>query len=209
MLAPYRKGVDATLALSLAHFLADRIRPPAIKVRIWLDQILGQWRPGADDDIRAAVAVALLVHATDGLPEPASRARRHLVSRGVDLQNAPVDANAVPAFVELIGPAVDLSGFMTLVLAAQTAGEQVRAYLAMTDGLPQVGALPTLERTPHWRTLERAIMDPELKAKFVVFDTAPAACPRCNIAFPRATVEDLRQLGVTSCCGRPLLNMAI
>ena len=85
MLAPARKGADASIALSLAHFLADRIRPPARKVRLWLERIASQWHPSGSDDDAAPIAAVLLAFATDGMPGAPGRARRHLVSRGINV----------------------------------------------------------------------------------------------------------------------------
>ncbi len=208
MLAPAREGADASTALSLAHFLTDRIRPPAQKVRLWLDSIASQWRPAASTDDDAHIASALLSFATDGLPGPAGRARRYLVGRGIDVGAIPLDVSGASVFRELLGPDVDLAAFLDQVRTGRTPGEQVRAYLD-AGAAPAPGSLTALESSAHWGTLVRAASDPVLRAKFIVVDETPRACPRCNMTFPRVAVEDLRQLGVTMCCGRVILSRAM
>ena len=208
MLAPGRQGADASIAHALAHFLTDRIRPPAPKVRLWLGQILNQWRPTLGEGDLPVIASTLISFASDHLPEPAGRARRFLVSRGVDLASIVVDVSSIPAFIDLLGPELDLAVFLEDVRSGRTPGEQVRAYLTAASPMP-IGSLPSLERSSHWRALERAIGDPILRERFMIVEETPRACPRCNMTFPRVAVEDLRQLGVAMCCGRLILNRAI
>lgn len=208
MLAPARKGADASIALSLAHFLADRIRPPAQKVRLWLDRIASQWHSLKSDDDAAHIAAVLLAFATDGLPGAAGRARRHLVSRGIDVATISLDASGITAFRELLGPDVDLAAFLDQVSIGRTPGEQVRAYLD-ADAASPPESLPALESSAHWGLLVRATADPSLRAKFIVVVETPRACPRCNMTFPRVAVEYLRQYGVATCCGRLILSRAL
>lgn len=208
MLIPGCKGGDSWLAHALAHFLADRIRPPAPKVRLWLSKILSQWRPASEERDIALVASSLLCFASDGLPGPAARARRFLMTRGADLATITADASGIPAFVDLLGPDIDLAAFLETVRAGRTPGEQVRAYLEATGPSP-AGSFPNLESSGHWPALARASGNPLLGSKFLVVEELPTACPRCNMTFPRVTVEDLRQFGVATCCGRLILSKAI
>ena len=84
----------------------------------------------------------------------------------------------------------------------------MRAYLD-TEAAPAPGSLPALESSAHWGVLVRAAGDPVLRAKFMVVEETPRACPRCNMTFPRVAIEDLREFGVTTCCGRLILSRAV
>lgn len=209
MLNSDREGSSAILALSLAHFLADRIRPSTGKVRSWLSQILGSLPRTEGPDGAAAVASALIFFAGDGLPNPAVRCRRHLLSKGWLVDEIVVTADAVPAFHKMLCGECDLEAFLEEVRSCQTVGEEVRAYLEAAGGRQPRGSYSSLERTSAWPKLARALDDPALLERFIIFNAAPRSCPRCSIVLPRATVEDLHNHGVGSCCGRILLNRAL
>jgi hypothetical protein len=82
MLAPEAAGRNALMALSLSHFLADRIRPAPAKVQLWLDKVLPQIAAldGPESDL--AAASILLHHAADRRDDNAIRARRYFLRRG-------------------------------------------------------------------------------------------------------------------------------
>jgi len=206
MLAPEAAGRNALMALSLSHFLADRIRPAPAKVQLWLDKVLPQIAAldGPESDL--AAASILLHHAADRRDDNAIRARRYFLRRGIDPATIAVSPDVIPAFMALLGEGIDLDGFLGEVLTARTVGEQIDAYLAAGDGHgPDVG-FDSLRSSPHWPSLDRALRDPASFAKLMVLETFRASCPRCHMRLPLAAGEDLRLRGLASCCGRILLN---
>lgn len=206
MLAPEAEGRNALMALSLSHFLADRIRPAPGKVQLWLDKVLAHVvaLDGPESDI--AIASILLHHAADRRDDNAIRARRYFLRRGIDPASLSVTPDVIPAFMDLLGSGVDLDSFLGEVLTARTMGEQIDAYLAAGDGRgPHVG-YDSLRSSPHWPNLERALRDPSSYAKLTVLDSFRPSCPRCHIRLPLAAGEDLRLRGLSTCCGRILIN---
>lgn len=210
MIEPGSASADPILALALTHFVTDRIRPPAAKVRAWLAQVLPAISsyPGAVAD--QAVASLLVYYGTDGAPNRAARVRRALLKRDVDVLTLDPDICAtIPAFMELLAQDFVAVEFIAEIVCSKTAGEEVRDYLlaAATGAAFENSVL--LAKSEHWPKLQKALIDPELLKKFYIFETPPTACPRCYMNFPRASSADLRQLGVTSCCGRLIICKAI
>jgi len=206
MLAPEAAGRNALMALSLSHFLADRIRPAPAKVQLWLDKVLPQIAALDSPESDLAAASILLHHAAGRRDDNAIRARRYFLRRGIDPATIAVSPDVIPAFMALLGQGIDLDGFLGEVLTARTMGEQIDAYLAASDGHgPDVG-FDSLRSSPHWPSLDRALRDPASFAKLMILETFRASCPRCNMRLPLAAGEDLRLRGLASCCGRILLN---
>ncbi|KKW90257.1 phospholipase D-like domain-containing protein [Sphingobium chungbukense] len=206
MLAPEAEGRNALMALSLSHFLADRIRPAPQKVQLWLDKVLPQIASFDGPESDLAIASVLLHHAADRRAVGAIRARRYFLRRGVDPVSLSVVPTVIPAFAALLGSGIAPESFLLEVIGARTMGEQLDAYLkAAADRGPSTG-FDSLTASQHWPTLERALTDRAAFAKLMVLDRFQAACPRCHMRLPLASAEDLRVRGVTSCCGRILIN---
>ena len=205
MLAPEAKGRNALMALSLSHFLADRIRPAPGKVQLWLDKILPQILDFAGPESDLAIAAVLLHHCADQRVDNAIRARRYFLRRGLDPASLAVDPSVIPAFTDLLLPQADLQCFLGDVVAARTMGEQIGAFLSAGAGGPATG-FETLKASSHWPMMDRALCDAGAFAKLIVLDRFETSCPRCRMRLPTARAEDLRFKGVTNCCGRILLN---
>ena len=206
MLHPAHNGKNADMALSIAHFLADRIRPAPSKVRLWLSHILGQFASFEGFDPPSPVCAVLIYFATDGSDDAAIHARRFLLQRQCDLATVVFAEVDFSAFVEILGDGLDLADFLEHVRHVQTPGEQVRAFLATADGDAHQSSFPTLEKSPHWLRLAKALSDKDKRQRLVVYERMPTACPKCHMRFPLAVLEDLRRQSVASCCGRFLLN---
>ncbi|KAB2684431.1 hypothetical protein [Brucella tritici] len=203
-------SADPILALALTHFVTDRIRPPAAKVRAWLGQILPAISSYAGAVADQALASLLVYYGTDGAPNRAARVRRALLKRDVDVLTLdPQICATIPAFMELIAQDFNAVAFITEIVRSKTAGEEVRDYLFAAASGAAFDNSVLLAKSEHWPKLEKALIDPELFKKFYIFETPPTACPRCYMNFPRASSVDLRQLGVTSCCGRLIFCKAI
>ncbi|MDF0546070.1 hypothetical protein PX699_27305 [Sphingobium sp. H39-3-25] len=206
MLGPQANGQSALTALSLSHFLADRIRPAPGKVQLWLDKILPQIADVDGPEADIAVAAVLLQHAADRRADNAIRARRYFVRRGIDPSGLSVSPTAIPAFIDLLGPDLDLHTFLSEVSAARTMGEQIDAYLAAAQGRGAAVGFETLRQSSLWPNLEQALGSAASFAKLILLERFQAACPRCHMRLPTAAAEDLRQRGLASCCGRTILN---
>jgi len=206
MLAPEAAGRNALMALSLSHFLADRIRPAPAKVQLWLDKVLPQIAVLDGPESELAVASILLHHAADRRDDNAIRARRYFLRRGIDPSAIDVSSDVIPAFMALLGQGIDLGGFLGEVLLARTMGEQIDAYLAAGGGRGPDAGFDSLRSSPHWPNLDRALRDPAWFGKLMVLETFRASCPRCHMRLPLAAGEDLRLRGLASCCGRILVN---
>ncbi|CCW17293.1 hypothetical protein EBBID32_16320 [Sphingobium indicum BiD32] len=206
MLSPEAKGRNALMALSLSHFLADRIRPAPAKVQLWLDKVLPQvgTLDGPESDL--AVASILLHHAADRRDENAIRARRYFLRRGIDPASLSAAPAVIPAFMALLGPEIDLDDFLARMLAARTMGEQISTYIAAGEGRGPRKGFDSLAASQFWPQLERALGDPPSFGKLILLDSFRPSCPRCNMRLPLASGEDLRLRGLTTCCGRILLN---
>jgi len=200
MLAPERQGRDALMALALAHFLADRIRPGPGQLRAWLDQILPQATDLSGTEGEAALAAAIVAYASDGRPDAAVRARGYFVKRNLNPEAISPALEEVSAFADILAPNSALDVFVDEVRAARTVSEQVAAFIAAARGDGPRSGYPLLERSPHWPRLVRSLDDPALFARFEIRNELPKSCPRCNIALPVAAREDLRDIGVTRCC---------
>lgn len=200
MLAPERKGRDALMALALAHFLADRIRPAPARLRVWLDLILPQIADLSGADGAVAIPSALVAYAADGRPDAAIRARRYIVKRRCDPDTIASAFDEASAFAEILAPHVALDGFADEVRAARTVSEQVDAYLAVARGAGPREGYSILEHSPHWQRLVRGLEDPVQFARFGIRDELPRSCPRCHIVLSVAAYEELRDTGVTWCC---------
>jgi hypothetical protein len=201
---------DPLLALAMTHFVTDRIRPPAAKVRLWLARILPAVTSFGTPKTEQAMAALLLAYGTDGRPDGAARGRRALLAGHADFSTlATLSLRSVPAFADLLGGTFEPAPFVEAIGRAQTIGEEIRAYLAAVSAGQLTAQLPTLSKSPHWPRLLKAVTDPAIFARFYLFDLPPTGCPRCHMQFPRATAEDLRRLGIGTCCGRILLSRAL
>lgn len=210
MLDPMSASADPLLALAMTHFVADRIRPSPAKVRLWLAEIMPAITSFSGPAANQALASLLVRYGTDGAPNRAARARRALLKRGVNpLTLDPLVCETIPAFIDLLADGFDVTEFIAAICNSKTTGEEVRAYLmAAAAGGTFTGSL-LLAKSEHWPQLQKALTDRELFNKFYVVETPPTACPRCHMNFPRANSADLRQLGVTTCCGRLILSKAL
>ena len=206
MLGTQASGQSALTALSLSHFLADRIRPAPGKVQLWLDKILPQIADLDGPEADIAIAAVLLQHAADRRGDNAIRARRYFVRRGIDPSGLMVSPAAIPAFVDLLGPDLDLDAFLSEVSSARTMGEQIDAYLAAAQGRGAAVGFDTLRQSALWPNLEQALGNAASFAKLILLERFQSACPRCHMRLPTAAAEDLRQKGLASCCGRTILN---
>lgn len=200
MLAPERDGRDAPMALGLAHFLADRIRPAPAHLRQWLGFILPQIKDLAGVEGLLAISAAMAFHASDGRPDGPTRARRYLAQRNADADTLNIAADEGAAFIEILAAQLALDEFADEVRVSRTVNEQVAAYLAAANGFGPRGGYPLLEGSPHWARLARGLNDPSILARFAIPTELPKSCPRCNIGLSVAAREDLRDTGVTSCC---------
>lgn len=210
MLDPECRAFDPLLALAMTHFITDRIRPPGAKVRLWLAKILPAVTSFGTPEAEQAVAALLLAYGTDGRPDGAARARRALLAGHVNFSALEtLSLRSVPAFADQLDGAFEPAPFVEAIGRAQTIGEEIRAYLAAVSAGQLTVQLPTLSKSPHWPVLLKAVTDEAIFARFCLFETPPTGCPRCHMQFPRATAEDLRRLGIGTCCGRILLSKAL
>ncbi|MER8643205.1 hypothetical protein [Mesorhizobium sp. M1252] len=210
MLDPTSASADPLLALALTHFIVDRIRPSPANVRQWLGKIMPAISSYSGPTENQALASLLVYYGTDGAPNGASRVRRTLLKHGVDpITLDPLSFETIPAFIDLLGKGFGVTGFIAAICSAKTAGEEVRAYLtAANAGAALIDSL-FLAKSEYWPQLHKALTDRALLEKFYIVETPPPACPRCHMTFPRGRSGDLRQLGVTTCCGRLILSKAL
>ena len=200
-------SADPLLALALTHFIADRIRPSPDKLRQWLGKIVHSITSYSGPAANQALASLMVYYGTDGAPNGAARVRRALLKRGVDpLTLDPLVCETIPAFIDLLAQGFDVAVFIAAVCSSKTAGEEVRAYLAAAAAGEAFTDSHFLTKSEHWPRLQIALTDRVLFEKFFVVETPPSACPRCHMTFPRANYADLRQFGVTTCCGRLILS---
>lgn len=208
MLDSGNSGRHAPIALSLAHFLTDRIRPEASEVRSWVQRILHQVAGVVGPERDMIVATALLFFSLPQQGGGAIRARRFFIKRGEDPRKLTANPSSIPAFVEILHPTVDLEAELGKVCAARTMGEQVTAYVAAARGQgPEVG-YESLRVSRQWPRLQRAMGRPEEMAKFSIIESPTEVCPRRQVRLPAAARSDLRSEGVAvcDCCGRIILN---
>jgi len=208
ILDPASKGKDAPLALSLAHFLTDRIRPERHEVQSWVQRILNQVEMVAGPESDMILATALVHFSLPQQGNGAIKARRFLIKRNFDLENATVDPSCVSAFVDVLHPNVDLVAELAKAKCALTMGEQVCAYIHAATGTgPQTG-FDDLMRLQLWPRLLRAIENHQEYAKLSVVEEPSDFCPRKRILLPGAARSALQSNGVAvcDCCGRIILN---
>jgi hypothetical protein len=199
MLDPENEYHDPMLALSCAHFLADRIRPTPERIRSWLAKILPHITAFDEDDDGFALSAALVYFATGERPEGAIRTRRYLLKRGVDPLSIRFNVSAVPAFVELLTGSIGGGELADAVRAARTPAEQVRAYCAAAAGTGERVGYGLLEQSSYWPKLAIALDNAAVFGKFRVTPRIET-CPRCNTRLPLVKRDELRDTGVTFCC---------
>lgn len=204
MLDPENEYRDPMLALSCAHFLADRIRPAPQRLRSWLTQILPHIAAFDEDDDGFAVSAALVHFAAGEQPEGAMRTRRYLLRRNVDPAVIQFNPDVVPAFLDLLNDDIGAGELADAVRAARTPSEQVQAYCAAAVGTGERTGFPLLQQSPYWPKLEAALEKSEAFTK-VWISSKIEVCPRCNLKLPLAKYYELRDIGVTFCCAH-LLN---
>lgn len=208
MLDPAAKGRNAPVALSLAHFLTDRIRPERTEVQSWVWRILSQIVAVEGLEADMILATALLYHSLSQHGSGDITARRFLLKRGLDPEDLAVDPSCISAFVDVLNPGVDLVAELSKASAAKTMGEQLRAYIAAATVSGPESGFDSLKASKFWPKLRRAIEDPDEFAKFAVVEAPTDYCPRKHIRLPAVARSELRTEGVTrcDCCARIILN---
>jgi hypothetical protein len=208
MLDPAAKGRNAPVALSLAHFLTDRIRPEPTEVRSWIWRILSQIVAVEGLEADMILATALLHHSLSQHGSGEIAARRFLIKRGLDPENLTVDPSCISAFVDVLNPEVDLIAELSKASAARTMGEQLSAYIAAATASGPESGFDSLKTSKYWPKLRSAIEDTDEFAKFTVVEGPTDYCPRKHIRLPAVARSELRTEGVTrcDCCARIILN---
>lgn len=208
MLDPAAKGRNAPVALSLAHFLTDRIRPEPTEVQSWVWRILSQIVAVEGLEADMILATALLYHSLSQHDSGDIAARRFLIKRGLDPENLTVDPSCISAFVDVLNPEVDLVAELSKASAARTMGEQLSAYIAAATASGPESGFDSLKTSRYWPKLRSAIEDPDEFAKFTVVEGPTDFCPRKHIRLPAVARSELRTEGVTrcDCCARIILN---
>ena len=208
MLNPASKGRNAPVALSLAHFLTDRIRPEPTEVQSWVQKILKQIVAVEKPEADMIIATALLYHSHSQHGSGEITARRFFLKRELDPKNLTVDPSCISAFVDVLNPEVDLVAELSKVCAARTMGEQIRAYIAAaTESGPESG-FDSLKASEFWPKLRRAIKDEDEFAKFTILEEPTYSCPLSNCVLSKFAQSNLRENGVIrcECCARIILN---
>ena len=208
ILAPSAMGNSAQFALSLAHFLADRLRPERHEVLSWVQRILHRVTGLSGPEADMIMATALLYWGTLQPGSGPIKSRRFFIKRGIDPGTVKLDPNCIPAFVAILNPQVDLVAELHKAQSAVTMGEQVQAYLAAAAGQGPSAGFDDLKTSRHWPKLLRALQNPAEFAKIAVLDEATDSCPRKRIRLPMVSRDELKSQGVTSCdcCSRLILN---
>ena len=208
MLDPAANGRNAPVALSLAHFLTDRIRPEPTEVQCWVSKIMRQIVAVEGLEADMILATALLYHSLSEHGSGEITARRFLLKCGLNPEHLSVDPSCISAFIDVLNPEVDLFAELSKASAAKTMGEQVSAYIAaVTASGPECG-FDSLKASKYWPKLRCAIEDPDEFVKFTVVEAPTDCCPRKHILLPAVARSELRTEGVTrcDCCARIILN---
>ncbi len=208
ILDPAANGSMAPIALSLAHFLTDRIRPEPREVQSWVQRILSQISEVSGPEADMIIATALLYHS---LPQPGSgpiTSRRFFLKRGVDPSKVNVNPACITAFIDVLDPRADLAKQLHRARTAVTMGEQIHRYLEAAAGRGPNDGFDGLKKSPHWPRLLRAMQNQTDFAKIAIVEEATDFCPRRRILLPSSSRSALRSDGVTvcDCCGRIILN---
>jgi hypothetical protein len=208
VLAPSAREGAVPIALSLAHFLAHRLRPERHEVQSWVQRILHRVSDLSGPEADMIIATALLYHSTLQPGSGPMRSRRFFVKRGIDLDMINLDPDCISAFVAVLNPQVDLAAELHKARCAVTMGEQIRAYLAAADGRGPNAGFDDLKTSRHWPKLLRGLQNPADFAKITVLDEATDFCPRKHIRLPMMSKADLKSQGVAvcDCCSRLILN---
>lgn len=208
ILAPSAREGTVQIALSLAHFLADRLRPERHEVQSWVQRILHRVSALSGPEADMITATALLYHSTLQPGSGPIRSRRFFLKRGVDLGEVNLDPNCIPAFVSILNPQVDLAAELNKAQCAVTMGEQIQAYLAAAEGRGPNNGFEDLKKSRHWPKLLRALQNPIDFHKITVLEEATDSCPRKRILLPTGSRADLKSQGVAvcDCCSRLILN---
>jgi hypothetical protein len=197
MLAPENSGKHVAAALAIAHYLSERNGDPEM-TEMWLRRIVPAARRSESETDPMLLTAALAMFSRNR-ERGAISCRRYLFGLGIDPNDVRAEAEAAPAFASIVEHGADLSEFLSEIASVRTAGEQVRSYLDCF-GSPAPPGFPILRETVEWPRLARALLEPRGREGLRVHAKTPTACPDCNIAFPRAKIEDLRRYGVTQCC---------
>lgn len=208
ILDPAARGAAVPIALSLAHYLTDRLRPERHEVQSWVQRILYRVSDLSGPEADMIAASALLYYSTLQPGSGPIKSRRFFVKRGVDISSMNIDPDCIPAFVAVLNPHVDLVGELQKARCAMTMGEEIKAYLDAAAGRAPNEGFENLKKSRHWPKLLRALQSPADFAKITILEEATEACPRKRILLPAAARSALKSDGVAvcDCCGRLILN---
>lgn len=208
ILDPAAKGSMAPIALSLAHFLTDRIRPEPREVQSWVQRILSQISEISGPEAEIIIATALLYYS---LPQQGCgpiTSRRFFLKRGVDPCSVNVNPACITAFIDVLDHRADLAKELHRARTAVTMGEQIHRYLEAAAGRGPHDGFDSLKKSPHWPRLLRALQNRTDFAKISILEEATDFCPLRHIRLSSSSRLALRSDGVTvcDCCGRIILN---
>lgn len=201
MLSSEQAGSHSLLAFTIGHYLVDRNRPAVESVRPWLQRILNSFTHFDPTEHAAPILTALLLRATDRHDSRPLKARRFLLRRGINPSSVELALDQIPGFIETFSPnGWDAQGFVEAINQTRTAGEEIRAYLKLPFGTLGLAACPNLAQSPYANRLREGLASEEARARWVIFEERPSACPRCHMTLNGKAVDELDEFGITTCC---------
>lgn len=199
---------NAVIAFELTGYICARLRPDPAQARIWLERVIrvllnAGVPPERRDDVAAAV---LTVLGTSPEPGFCRWARGCLLRLGVSVSGPPPSADGVRNYQTVLLQQEAFPELWARLRNIRTYQEQVHSYLQALDaGKPAPVDYPDLptEAPEAWPVLEAALTSPQARAKLLVANGLPEACPIHHIRLPSGEIYKLRSTGIAiakNCC---------
>jgi hypothetical protein len=204
---------NAITAFELTRYVCDRLRPPAVKIRGWLESLVdGICHADCPAENQAAVAAAILsLLGAGSVDKPSLRkTRSRLLRIGVDLTGlAPLEEEAF-GFLDVIAPEATFAELWSQLGAVRTFAEQIGDYLlAYQENTPIDSNLDFETATPdEWPILHAALGPGPARNRILITQKALASCPKCHIGLPKIEANKLQQFHVATarnCCSRVIV----
>ena len=192
-------------AFFVTQFVCDHLEPEQWRVRGYLNRLVDSFvtypPKGADSE---AAPVAVLIWAAELNEQShlslARAVRGKLLRLGTDLSGEMPNISLAKGFIRLLLPEVDFYKLWQNILNVRTPQEEVKAYRSAVSWPLSQADFPFLSGTPEWETLKTG-----KKRRVRIMSQYSDICPFCYMTLPTSKASQLRQSGITNCCGRILL----
>lgn len=195
-------GAHGEPMLALAHYLTDRLRPPAETVLGWLDRIERGLVGGLEGEFaKDLVTLSVIEVANSPGRERLAKARRLLIRHELVSGLASPDLDRLGAIASTLPLQIKLDEALVKLASARIAAEELERLLSIPTEHP-LPSFPELETHVLWPRLRQLHEIPEKRSRLQCVVKPVSSCPSCHIGLSSSAAEDLRLTGVSRCDNR-------